>query len=331
LFVGVPLPLSANPVEAGPARRVLLVVDKPGDPFVDRIKAELTSLGLNVVTRAPVGPLEADARDQHAIAAIRVLPSRKGVEVWMADETSGRSLLRQVVVDETPGGPNQSLVALQTAELLRTSLFPRPERTPPAPAAQIAAAPPAVVELPPAAATSGETGSSREVGARAGFGFLYSAGGTGTALQVWLSLHEQMRHRLAVALNLSGPVRRSTVTGIEGSANLGVFLAGGEVSRCFETNAPRLFLTTGVGAALAWVSARGQTQPPLLAATSSAFAGLGYARVDAGWRVAEWLRFGITAALGATFDRVTIRFAGNDAATWGWPILASFLFGEVDF
>ena len=51
----------------------------------------------------PQGPIEASARSEHAVAAIRMLPSRKGVEVWMADETSGRSLLRQVVVDETPG------------------------------------------------------------------------------------------------------------------------------------------------------------------------------------------------------------------------------------
>ena len=58
------------------------------------------------------------------MAAIRILPSRNGVEVWMADEASGRSLLRQAIVDETPGGPNQDVIALQTAELLRTGLFP---------------------------------------------------------------------------------------------------------------------------------------------------------------------------------------------------------------
>jgi hypothetical protein len=104
---------------------VLLLTDKPGDPFIDRIRAEVAGLGLAVLVRESAGPLEDEARAEHAVAAIRVLPSHKGVEVWMADETSGRSLLRQLIVDERPGGPDQGLIALQTAELLRTSLFPK--------------------------------------------------------------------------------------------------------------------------------------------------------------------------------------------------------------
>ena len=95
----------------------LLLVDSPGDPFMDRIRAEVVSLGLEGVVRAPQGSIEARARAEHAVAAIRILPSRNGVEVWMADAASGRSLLRQVIVDETPRGPNQDVVALQTAEL----------------------------------------------------------------------------------------------------------------------------------------------------------------------------------------------------------------------
>ena len=85
-------------------RRVLLLVDSPGDPFMDRIRAEVVSLGLEGVVRAPQGSIEARARAEHAVAAIRILPSRNGVEVWMADAASGRSLLRQVIVDETREG-----------------------------------------------------------------------------------------------------------------------------------------------------------------------------------------------------------------------------------
>ena len=324
LFVRPTPALGAPPPEARPLRRVLLVSDKPSDPFVDRIRAELTSLGLSVIARGPVGPLEADARDQRAIAAIRVLPSRKGVEVWMADETSGRSLLRQVIVDESPGGPNQGLVALQTAELLRTSLFPRQDKPPQPPGAQIVVVPSAPVVEP-----HREAAPSREVGVQAGLGLLYSAGGAGSALQAWLSLHQQLAGRWALALGLSAPLARATLNGPEGRADLGVFLAGAELHASFETREPRLFLTTGVGTALAWVSARGQATAPQVATSASAFAGLGYARVDAGWRASEWLSFGVSAALGATFGRVNVRFAGSDAGTWGLPILASFLISEV--
>jgi hypothetical protein len=48
-------------------------------------------LGVDVVMRPPQGSIEARARSEHAVAAIRMLPSRRGVEIWMADETSGRS------------------------------------------------------------------------------------------------------------------------------------------------------------------------------------------------------------------------------------------------
>ena len=64
-------------------RRVLLLVDSPGDPFMDRIRAEVVSLGLEVVVRAPQGSIEASARAEHAVAAIRILAvaqRRRGVD-----------------------------------------------------------------------------------------------------------------------------------------------------------------------------------------------------------------------------------------------------------
>ncbi|MBN2577204.1 MAG: hypothetical protein JXP73_21765 [Deltaproteobacteria bacterium] len=300
----------------------MIVVDRANDPFIERIKAEIATLGLQVITRGPVGTLEANAREQHAIAAIRVLPSRQGVEVWMADEVSGRPLLRQLVVDERPAGPDHRLVALQTAELLRTSFFPKSSQ-PPAAASQPVATPPVVIVQ--------RAGLPVEPGVQAGFGFLGSAGGTGTALQVWLSLRLQLGSRIGMALDLSGPARRADMSGPEGGAKTASYLAGGALFARFERNAPGLFLTTGLGAAFAWLSARGQGTLPLLGTSATAFTGLGYARLDAGWRPLHWLGFGITAVAGATFDQVVVRFAGNEAATWGWPVWASFVFGQIDW
>ena len=305
-----------------PERRVLLVVDRANDPFVERIKAEIATLGLQVITRAPAGTLEASAREQHAIAAIRVLPSRQGVEVWLADEVTGRPMLRQLVVDERPEGPDHRLVALQTAELLRTSFFPKTSE----PAAAVSQAP-----APPPVVIVHRAGLPVEPGLQAGFGFLGSAGGAGTALQVWLSLRLQLSTRMGMAVDLSGPVRRADMSGPEGSAETASYVAGGEVFARFEGNAQRLFLATGLGAAFAWLSARGLGKPPLLGTSATTRTGLGYARLDLGWRPLHWLGFGLAAVLGASFDRVVVRFAGNEAATWGWPFWASFVFGEADW
>jgi hypothetical protein len=304
-------------------RRVLLLADKPGDSFVARIKAEVASLGLEVVTRAPAGPIETDARTGHAIAAIRMLPSRRGVEVWMADETSGRSLLRQVVVDETPTGPDQNLIALQTAELLRTSFFPKSVPSPktnPALAATAVAVPAA--SAPPAGENAVQVGA----------GPLYSAGGPSTAWQLWLSAQRRWGRRLGFALDLGLPISRGTLTGPEGSADVGAIVAGGALLMRFENERQNLFLAAGVGAAFVSVLVKGHpSQGPLKGTSSAAYTGLGSLRASLGWKPRGWLGLGISGLAGATASRVRLRFAGNDAGTWGLPILAATMFAELDW
>ena len=327
-WVGVwPASLQSQPLPPNQHRRVLLVVDRPGDPFMGRIKAEIASLGLDVVTRAPVGPLEADARAEHAVAAIQMLPSHKGVQVWMADETSGRSLLRQVIVDETPGGPDQNLIALQAAELLRTSFFPREDK-PPAPANLVPPPPVMVVHLAPAR-------SSGESGVQAGIGVLYGAGGASAAWQAWLSFQHLWGRHFGVALDLSAPFYRGTMSGPEGTADVGAFVVGGELLTRLGTESERLFLTAGLGAAFASVLAKGhpsqQGSTQLLGPSSSAYTGLGYLRVSLGWKPSGWLGLGITGLAGTAAARVHVRFAGNDAGDWGVPLFAAALFGEVDW
>ena len=87
LVVAAAIALSSAAVRAQPdrpndRRRVLLLVENAGDPLMGRIKAEIASLGLDAVVRTPQGPIEASARAEHAVAAIRVLPARNGVENW---------------------------------------------------------------------------------------------------------------------------------------------------------------------------------------------------------------------------------------------------------
>jgi hypothetical protein len=305
-----------------PHRRVLILVDNPGDPFMDRIKAEVVALGLDVAMHPPVGSIDADARAEHAVAAIRMLASGKGVEVWMADETSGRSLLRQVIVDETPGGPDQNLIALQTAELLRTSFFPRTERSPsPGPP------PPA----PPAVAASAPARPPGETSVQAGVGILHSFGGASSALQAWLSIQHLWTQRLGIAVDLGVPIRRGTLSGPEGTSDVGAVVVGLEILACFKSEP--LFLTTGLGGAFADLLAQGhpstEGSAQLEGSTSSTYAGLGYARLVTGWRPASWLGLGAGGLVGTTMGRVRIRFAGNDAGDWGLPLFAAFLFGEV--
>ena len=334
------LGLSAAEAAPRPPRRVLLIVDRPRDTFAERIRSEVAGLGLTVVvlepwrTREPVGPLEEAARGQHAVAAIHMLPSRKGVEVWMADETSGRSLLRQLIVDESAGGPNESLIALQTAELMRTSLLSqaRPPATPAlsgatwsSPGADSAAPEPST-EL---AASAVAPAPSPRTAVQAGLGVLSSPRMGTPAFQAWLSLERRLIPWLAVALDLSGPLYATTIAGPEGSARVGAYSAGAALVAHLDPSTSPLFATAGIGIAAVRLGADGQTAAPLVASSASAITAAGYLRADGGIDLTPAFRLGLRGIVGAAISRVSLRFADNDTGTWGRPFVAGLVLAEL--
>jgi hypothetical protein len=308
---------AAAPLENHQDLKVLLIVDRPNDPFIERIRAEIAALGLHVLTRGPSGPLEADAREQHAAAAIRILPARNGVEVWMADATTGRTLARQIVVDENPQGPDQSVVALQTAEIVRTGLFPQaakpPAPTPPPPPPE----PPVVIVQAPRTGVEGSV--------QVGIGALYSPGGAGAALQGLLTVEQRWRRGFGIGLDASAPVLPASLSGPEGSSDVGALSAGLRLFARLPAGESRWFLTAGVGGGVINLRTRGHASLPLTAVSRSVVVGHGYARVDVGWKPASWVKLGLSLLAGSIFEEVTFRFADNQAGTWGSVLLASFL------
>jgi hypothetical protein len=326
----------AGPGEPVP-RLVLLIVDRADDPFAERIRAEVAGLGLTVMmlepwrTHATLGPLETVARSQHAVAAIRMVPSRKGVEVWMADETSGRSLLRQLVVDEGPGGPNQSLIALQTAELLRTSLLSRPGASTASGAPKPTAPTAAAGETAPTLVAAPEAAAGPQLGLDAGLGVLFAPRGGSVALQAWLSVQHPLAPRWILALDLSAPLRAASLSGPEGSARVGAYLAGltlaGRVSR---VGSPLLAIA-GIGLGVLDLRADGQTNAPLQATSASSVTGTIFARADVSLEVVRWLRLGLRAVAGVTTSAIKLDFAGNDAGTWGQPFVGGLGLADLSW
>src|SRR4051812_25027690 len=276
--------------------RVLIVIDESDDPFAERIKAEVSALGLEVVAIEPwrtgesIESLDAAGRANQAAAAIRMIPSRKGVEVWMANQPTGRSLLRQLVVDERAGTPNEGLVALQTAELLRTTLLSRselPAKTPPA-------HPPTTMTDGPPGIAAPEPLSPPRSALQAAAGALLSPGAGDPALQLWMTIGHNVVGPFGIALDLSGPLRGGTLSGPEGSATLRAWLAGAAVFWRFERPTTGLYAIAAAGGAVIHVDARATAGAALLGKSGGAEgravlrrAGGGFA---AGGRVG--LRFG---------------------------------------
>jgi hypothetical protein len=310
---------------ADPRLRVLIVIDESDDPFAERIRAEVSALGLEVVTvepwrtGEPVESLEAVGRANQAAAAIRMVASRKGVEVWVANQPTGRSLLRQLIVDERPGTPNEGLVALQTAELLRTTLLsrsevpanPPPPRAPPPPVA-----PPQITASPPPPAIGG---------LQAGAGTLFSPGAGDPAVQLWISVNRIVTGPLGIALDVSAPLRAGTLSGPEGSARIDAWLGGAALFLRHERPEKGLYATAAAGVAAIRLNAAGSTSAPLIASTQSATAAAVYARTDGGVDVTRWLRLGLRLVAGVVPSGIDVKFAGNDAGTWGRPFLSGLL------
>jgi hypothetical protein len=308
--------------------RVLIVVDDSDDPFAERIKAEVSALGFEVVAIEPwrtgesIESLEAVGRANQAAAAIRMIASRKGVEVWIANQPTGRSLMRQLIVDERPV-PNEGLVALQTAELLRTTLLSRSEVPPAARAAAAGATPPA---NPPAIAAPPPGPPSASVQAAAGV--LFSPGAD-PSIQAWLTAGYVVVPPIGVALDVSVPLRPSTISGPEGSASVRPWLVGASLFARHDWPNARLYGIAAAGGALIRLNADATTSAPLVANSGSTTAAALYVRADGGVEATRRLHLGIRGVVGAVPQGVPVRFAGNEAAVWGRPFLAGLMLVEL--
>ncbi len=110
------------------APSIVAILCAPGDRFGQRVVAELESLGFVAVVVDPGSEplsrasLELSARRAGAMAAIRAVPSERGIEVWIADRVTGKTVLREAHGRRRPPDRDAAL-ALRVVELLRASLL----------------------------------------------------------------------------------------------------------------------------------------------------------------------------------------------------------------
>jgi hypothetical protein len=132
------LALVAPRAHAAEPPRIVLVTNHADATIVPLLRAELRSLGVEVVevpkSEEEVLPadLSAAARSAHAVAAFRVLVSGRKVEVWIADRATGKVVLRETFAEGEDGKVDERVVIVQAMELLRASLMeldaPHPPR-----------------------------------------------------------------------------------------------------------------------------------------------------------------------------------------------------------
>jgi hypothetical protein len=115
------------------ARSTVAIVSAADDVFGLRVRAELEALGFDArITPPDPGPpsresLEAAARAVGGIAAIRGVATADGVEVWIADRVTGKTVLRRMATQALPAAGDaasrDAALALRVVELLRASFL----------------------------------------------------------------------------------------------------------------------------------------------------------------------------------------------------------------
>lgn len=304
-----------------------------------RLRAEFEASGFEVVLAdtAKAGPpraLEEAAARAGAAAAVRVTPSEGGgLEVWVADRITGKLLLREVVGG---GGerPEPGMVALRAVELLRASLLELASRTPPRgplpPPAKLRADVRRAVALDVAESSEGASPSPPErfavgVGAAAGLG----PGGVPPSADVAFSARWMALPRLGVRLVLLAPLAAPAVEGAEGSARVGVLVAGAGGHLELGSEGSALGASVGAGVGAVWARMDGEARAPFVSSSDDVLSALPY--VELGARAELAARVGLRAGLlaGVAAPRPVVRFAGREVASVGRPLLVPSLMLEV--
>jgi hypothetical protein len=323
--------LLVAPAAAWADDAIAVMVERADDPVAVRMRAELEALGFRVII-LPVSErppsreaLEAAAREAGAVAAVRVVPSQKGVEVWVTDRATGKTVLREVVSPQ-PGSPAGSgTIAVRAVELLRASLMevesatPPPGEVPITPMVRAAALPRAPSDEARAPPPSRRLGLSVQLGPAVAI----AAGGVDPTVHMLVDLRWVPGEWLGVDVCGLVPTAPARIESKEGSSlvTLALLGAGAHIALApllgDHSPEPRWTPTLGAGVAAAWLQLEGVPKPPYAGRRGAVGMVAPYLRAGLGVTALPHLRLRLDLIGGATAPRPVIRHAANQTAAWG--------------
>lgn len=311
------------------------VVAAPDDRFAQRVLAELSSLGFEAVRLDPPDEpasrvaLEAAAREAGALAAIRAVPSERGIEVWIADRMTGKTVVRHIPVDPEAPEPEPAL-AIRAVELLRASIL---EASLPEPPPGEVPAPPAVREkLAIAAPAAPEPPPPRPPPAlrfALSIGVLASPGGFDPAAALDVGVGWIPIDHIGFCAFASIPLSRPRVEGSAGSADLATVMAGGGIRFVLTEQASAWTPSVDMGLTAITLQLTGSANEGFAAGDRGAWTAAPYVRAGLAFAANPMLRVRADVLATGIFQGVAVRLAGEKAATFGEPIVVTS--AGVDF
>jgi hypothetical protein len=315
--------LLATSLVAGAARaattpRIAVVHELSADErAVGRLRAELSTLGFEVVdvTLAPnegATALDDAARRVNAFAAIHVVPSQGGVEVWIADSSTGKTLRRELVIG--PGDPFDDVVALRAAEILRARLAElglAPKRSEAKQAFDTTPSPPKAKS------------EARSFFLELGPGAALSPGGLEATVHGFVGVRWRTWTTVGFDVFVAFPITAATISEPEGSASVRPSLGGIDIAAWFFDATAAWQATAGAGISLANLAIEADPVPPLLGRSERSTMAMPFGRLSLARAIGPRFRVGLDAFLGVTLSRAVIRFDDREVAHWGQPLFLS--------
>lgn len=312
---------SPAPAQGGSAL-VALVTAEPASPSARAVRRELEVLGLDVIVIRPPAettmarlPLEQAARSVGAIAAVRLVPSGEGAEVWVADRVTGKTVIRRFLVHVDDSGHDSAALAVGAVELLRASLMELHAPSPPpgelAATSQVRAL--ALRSIAPVRTPR----LGLAVGAAIDPGLRGLAPSGAAELAVWAGIARGFGVRAFASLTFAA----ADVHVSEGLVHATGHLVGAEASYDFRPAAQRWVPTLGIGAAAAWVGVAGTTQAPFTSRSGSTWLWGPTLHLGVGYTVVPGLRLRADALALVVTTPTPVEVAGRTIGHWGQPTL----------
>jgi hypothetical protein len=297
------------------ATRILVVPNEEMKGISARLSAELRTQGFEVIVAA--SPMletrreliEDAAREAHSVAALCVRPSHAGVEVWVMDPLTQKTVLREVVAEKEG---DDALLAVRAVELLRASLLKveaphfGPGAAAPSPATDALVSKP----LPARAAAT-----SIEVGPAVSF----SPGGISAAPHVFASLRWHIAARFDLGVTAIAPTLPAAVAHAEGRATVTLASAAMGSDYLLLPRSSVYGARVGLGTGVLWAHLEGAAAPGFRSRGADVFTSISFVNIGASRALGSMLRVWLDASVALTAQRFVVRFAQHDVADWGRP------------
>ena len=333
-FVFTVLLLDA-PVTVADTATVVLVSPRGFEALEAAVFGELRSRGFLIIREQRQEPyttreeLKKIASETEAVAVLSIRPSSMGVEVWIVDRLTQKTVLKEIV--ESPNDPqNHKLIALRAVETLRASLL-EIELDP----SQKAAAPDAVRELlPQPTKTKPDTEvtplqldepDTEKIALRLGPGITYSPGGLDPFFLVAFAVDWHAFQHFDFTVWMMNSVAPTTLEAEEGSSTQNLFLVGGAMGIVPFVRHRRFVVRMDLGGGMVRMGGAGDADEPYLGKPDSVISFATRAAVLGELRMTRRLK--IFADFGVLYYRpsIVIRFGGETVAHFGRPALDASL------